>query len=433
MGGWSAEREVSLVSGAGVADAVEALGWRATRVDMDRSVAAAIAEIAPDVVFNALHGTPGEDGAVQGMLDLMDMPYTHSGMATSVIAIDKELTKQALVPHGIRMPEGRIVESHTLFYEDPMPRPYVLKPVNEGSSVGVAIVTDVSNYGSPIARDSAGPWVDFDRLLAEPFIRGRELTVAVLDGEALAVTELRPKSGFYDYDSKYTDGMTEHVCPAEIPENVAAERCAWRRRRTASWGAAECRGPTFAGTITVGRSACTCWRSTPAGDDAAQPRSRTSARAGDRLSRTGAAHRRGGVAAPADVSQAARIRRGPAAQPRSRAVVTRPKAAARKAGGTAGRLLGPAALAARFRPAVTRWGLWLIAVALVIGLTVAFKLPQMAGTAAGRRSGAPALRSSRSRLRVSGAGGSSRCGPSSRIRKPAPCRWSTWTRSARRR
>ncbi|HZF43987.1 MAG TPA: D-alanine--D-alanine ligase [Sphingomonadaceae bacterium] len=223
MGGWSAEREVSLVSGAGVADAVEALGWRATRVDMDRSVAAAIAEIAPDVVFNALHGTPGEDGAVQGMLDLMDMPYTHSGMATSVIAIDKELTKQALVPHGIRMPEGRIVESHTLFYEDPMPRPYVLKPVNEGSSVGVAIVTDVSNYGSPIARDSAGPWVDFDRLLAEPFIRGRELTVAVLDGEALAVTELRPKSGFYDYDSKYTDGMTEHVCPAEIPENVAAE------------------------------------------------------------------------------------------------------------------------------------------------------------------------------------------------------------------
>lgn len=228
MGGWSAEREVSLVSGAGVADAVESLGWRVTRVDMDRSVAAAIAEIAPDVVFNALHGTPGEDGAVQGMLDLMDVPYTHSGMATSVIAIDKELTKQALVPHGIRMPGGRIVESHTLFYEDPMPRPYVLKPVNEGSSVGVAIVTDASNYGSPIARDSVGPWIDFDHLLAEPFIRGRELTVAVLAnsdgrGEAMAVTELTPKSGFYDYDAKYTDGMTEHVCPAQIPEEIAAE------------------------------------------------------------------------------------------------------------------------------------------------------------------------------------------------------------------
>ncbi len=223
MGGWSAEREVSLVSGAGVAEAIESLGWRATRVDMDRSIAAAIAEIAPDVVFNALHGTPGEDGAVQGMLDLMDVPYTHSGLVTSVIAIDKELTKQALVPHGIRMPAGRIVDSHTLFYEDPLPRPYVLKPVNEGSSVGVAIVTADGNLGQPIARTAPGPWAEFDRLLAEPFIRGRELTVSVLDGEALAVTELRPKSGFYDYDSKYTDGMTEHVCPAQIPADVAAE------------------------------------------------------------------------------------------------------------------------------------------------------------------------------------------------------------------
>ena len=228
MGGWSSEREVSLVSGAGVADAVEALGWRATRVDMDRSVAAAIAEISPDVVFNALHGTPGEDGSVQGMLDLMDVPYTHSGMATSVIAIDKVLTKQALTPHGIRMPEGRIVDSHTLFYEDPLPRPYVLKPVNEGSSVGVAIVTEGGDHGSPIGRDSAGPWADFDRLLAEPFVRGRELTVAVLESPdggaaALDVTELRPKSGFYDYDSKYTDGLTEHVCPADIPHVVAAE------------------------------------------------------------------------------------------------------------------------------------------------------------------------------------------------------------------
>ena len=239
MGGWSAEREVSLVSGAGVADAVESLGWRATRVDMGRSVAAAIAEIAPDVVFNALHGTPGEDGTVQGMLDLMDVPYTHSGLVTSVIAIDKELTKRALVPHGIRMPEGVIVDSHTLFYEDPIPRPYVLKPVNEGSSVGVAIVTDQGNHGQPIARDSIGPWIDFDRLLAEPFIRGRELTVAVLNGEALAVTELRPKSGFYDYDAKYTDGMTEHVCPAEIPADVAAEAM---RMAAAAHNILGCRG-----------------------------------------------------------------------------------------------------------------------------------------------------------------------------------------------
>ena len=220
MGGWSAEREVSLTSGAGVADALESLGHRVTRIDMDRNLALVLDGVRPDVVFNALHGTPGEDGTVQGLLDLMGIRYTHSGLTTSVIAIDKELTKQQLVPAGIRMPEGRMVESEALYEADPMPRPYVLKPVNEGSSVGVAIVTEEGNYGNPIARGARGPWQEFDRLLAEPFIRGRELTVAVLGDEALAVTELRPESGFYDYDAKYTDGLTEHVCPAEVPDEV---------------------------------------------------------------------------------------------------------------------------------------------------------------------------------------------------------------------
>jgi D-alanine-D-alanine ligase len=154
------------------------------------------------------------------MLDLMGIPYTHSGLATSVIAIDKELTKQALVPHGVPMPGGRIVESESLYEGDPLPRPYVLKPVNEGSSVGVAIVTDEGNYGNPIGRDARGPWQEFDQLLAEPFIRGLELTTAVIGGKALTVTELKPKSGFYDFDAKYTDGMTEHVCPADIPEEI---------------------------------------------------------------------------------------------------------------------------------------------------------------------------------------------------------------------
>ena len=171
--------------------------------------------------FNALHGVPGEDGSVQGMLDLMGIKYTHSGMVTSVIAIDKELTKQRLVPAGIPMPKGTMVDSESLFAADPLPRPYVLKPVNEGSSVGVAIVTENSNYGNPIARDAKGPWQEFATLLAEPFIKGRELTVAVLGGKALCVTELKPKSGFYDFDAKYTDGMTEHICPAEIPEDIA--------------------------------------------------------------------------------------------------------------------------------------------------------------------------------------------------------------------
>lgn len=222
MGGWSNERPVSLMSGAGVADALEQRGHRVTRIDMGRDVAARIAAAAPDVVFNALHGTPGEDGTVQGMLDLMGVPYTHSGMVTSVIAIDKQLTKQRLVPAGIPMPGGHVVTSESLYAGDPLPRPYVLKPVNEGSSVGVAIVTDGGNYGYPIARDAAGPWQQFAELLAEPFIKGRELTVAVLGGAALAVTELKPKSGFYDFDAKYTDGMTDHVCPAEVPDDIAA-------------------------------------------------------------------------------------------------------------------------------------------------------------------------------------------------------------------
>ena len=222
MGGWSKEREVSLTSGAGIAAALRERGWsHVTELDMDRDVALRLAELQPGVVFNALHGTPGEDGTVQGMMDLMGLKYTHSGLETSVIAIDKELTKMVLVPHGIRMPAGRIIESESVHREDPMARPYVLKPINEGSSVGVAIVTSDGNYGNPIGRDVPGPWNEFDELLAEPFIKGRELTVAVLGDEPLAVTELKIDSGFYDYEHKYTDGRTVHVCPAEVPDDIA--------------------------------------------------------------------------------------------------------------------------------------------------------------------------------------------------------------------
>jgi D-alanine-D-alanine ligase len=177
---------------------------------MDRDVAAKLSATKPDVVFNALHGTPGEDGSIQGLMDLMGLTYTHSGMVTSVIAIDKELTKQALVPHGVPMPGGRIVPVQELYERDPLERPYVLKPVNEGSSVGVAIVTAEGNYGNPISPNAKGPWQEFDELL----------TTAVLGNRALMVTELRPKSGFYDFDAKYTEGMTEHVCPAEIPDEI---------------------------------------------------------------------------------------------------------------------------------------------------------------------------------------------------------------------
>lgn len=224
MGGWSAEREVSLSSGAGIADALETLGHRVTRIDMDRNVAARLADAAPDLVFNALHGSPGEDGSIQGLMDIMGLRYTHSGLATSVIAIDKVLTKQALVPHGVPMPGGRIVATEDLYTADPLPRPYVLKPVNEGSSVGVAIVTAEGNYGNPISREAKGPWQEFDELLAEPYIRGRELTTAVLGARALGVTELRPKSGWYDYDAKYTDGLTDHIFPASVPDEIS-EAC----------------------------------------------------------------------------------------------------------------------------------------------------------------------------------------------------------------
>ena len=222
MGGWSNEREVSLSSGQGVAAALRQRGWtRVTELDMGHDIAARLADFKPDVVFNALHGTPGEDGSVQGMMDLMGLKYTHSGLTTSAIAIDKELTKLLLVPNGIRMPVGTMVDSDSLYERDPIARPYVLKPVNEGSSVGVAIVHEGCNYGKPIGRDVEGPWRHFDRLLAEPFIKGRELTVAVMGGEALAVTELKTKDGFYDYDAKYTDGLTVHVCPAEVPVEIA--------------------------------------------------------------------------------------------------------------------------------------------------------------------------------------------------------------------
>jgi D-alanine-D-alanine ligase len=213
---------VSLTSGQGVADALRERGWtNVTTLDMGRDVAERLAELKPDIVFNALHGTPGEDGKVQGMMDLMGLTYTHSNCATSAVAIDKELTKAVLVPRGIRMPEGKMIESESLHREDPLPRPYVVKPVNEGSSVGVAIVTENGNYGNPVGKDVPGPWNEFAQLLAEPFVKGRELTVAVLCDEPLAVTELKIDSGFYDYEHKYTDGRTVHVCPAEVPEPIA--------------------------------------------------------------------------------------------------------------------------------------------------------------------------------------------------------------------
>jgi D-alanine-D-alanine ligase len=223
MGGWSSERDVSLSSGAGVAKALRALGHRVTEVDVQRDLAQRLAEVKPDICFNALHGRWGEDGCVQGLLEVMGIAYTHSNVTASAVAMDKQLAKSVLAAAGVPVPGGHIVATESIFLSDPLPRPYVLKPNAEGSSVGVAIVTHDGNYGNPIARDAVGPWQEFDELLAEPFIEGRELTVAVLGDEPLAVTELRPVRGFYDYDAKYTDGLTEHLIPAPIPASVTGE------------------------------------------------------------------------------------------------------------------------------------------------------------------------------------------------------------------
>jgi D-alanine-D-alanine ligase len=226
MGGWSSERSVSLSSGAGIVKAIESLGHRVTGLDMDRDVAQKLAALKPDVVFNALHGVPGEDGSVQGLMDLMDLAYTHSGICASAVAMDKQLSKTLLMAAGIRMPGGKIINSASVFERDPLPRPYVLKPNAEGSSVGVAIVTQESNYSQPISRSTPGPWHDFDELLAEPFIPGRELTVTVLGDRPLAVTELKVTRGFYDFDAKYTDGLTQHILPAPIHAEIANEAMA---------------------------------------------------------------------------------------------------------------------------------------------------------------------------------------------------------------
>jgi D-alanine-D-alanine ligase len=222
MGGLSAEREVSLASGANCAAALKEAGYVVETLDAGIDLATLVAQLQsqkPDVVFNALHGRYGEDGNIQGVLNLLKIPYTHSGLMASSLAMDKPVAKRLFAQAGLRVPDGKLLSRAEVMAGDPMPRPYVVKPFNEGSSVGVTIVRPGDN-----ARPFAGiDWPFGDVVLVERFIPGRELTCGVMGDKPMAVTELRPKSGFYDYANKYTGGRTEHLIPAPLPADVYAE------------------------------------------------------------------------------------------------------------------------------------------------------------------------------------------------------------------
>ncbi len=221
MGGWSAEREVSLVSGAAVSKALKQSGYRVTAIDVQRDMGALLTRLypRPDVVFNALHGRFGEDGCVQGLLDMLDLPYTHSGLLASALAMDKPMAKRLFEQAGLKVAPHALVTRESLLAGDPLPRPYVIKPHNEGSSVGVRILREGDN-ARPFEVDS---WPYGERAMAEAFVPGRELTVAVMGDRPLGVTEIFTEREFYDYDAKYADGGSRHVIPAAIDDETADE------------------------------------------------------------------------------------------------------------------------------------------------------------------------------------------------------------------
>jgi len=220
MGGWSCEREISLRSGAACADALEGEGYRVTRLDVGRDIAAKLAEIKPDVCFNALHGRFGEDGCIQGLLETLGLPYTHSGVLASALAMHKERAKAVLKEAGVPVAESIVVSRAEAARAHVMKPPYVIKPPTEGSSVGVFIVRE--DQAHPPQELNSADWTLGEELMVERFIPGRELTCAVMGEEALGVIEIRPAEGlsFYDYDAKYAPGGSIHVLPAPLSPNV---------------------------------------------------------------------------------------------------------------------------------------------------------------------------------------------------------------------
>jgi D-alanine-D-alanine ligase len=237
MGGWSAEREVSLRSGRACAEALEKKGYRVTKIDVGRDIATVLQTLKPDAALNLLHGPPGEDGTLQGILEIVGIPYSHSGVLASAMAMQKDVAKTMFRAFGIATPGGMVVPRAKAAKEHVLERPYVLKPVSEGSSVGVFIVTKEHEY--PPQELSRADWEYGEMILAEPFIPGKELTCAVMGDKALDVIEVVPTARFYDYEAKYAPGGSTHLLPAPILPIVYQEV---RRLALAAHGALGCRG-----------------------------------------------------------------------------------------------------------------------------------------------------------------------------------------------
>ena len=241
MGGWSAEREVSLNSGKACADAAERAGYKVTRVDVTRDIARVLAELKPDVVLNVLHGPPGEDGALQGLLEVMGIPYTHSGIMASAVAMQKEITKTVLRAAGVPVPGGMVANRMEVAKAHMLPPPYVIKPLSEGSSIGVFIVRE--DQAHPPQELTRPDWKYGERVMVEPFIPGKELTCAVIADKPTAVIEIIAHTAFYDYEAKYAPGGSTHILPAPVSDEVTQ---ACQRIAIEAHNALGCRGVTRA-------------------------------------------------------------------------------------------------------------------------------------------------------------------------------------------
>ena len=239
LGGLSSEREVSLVSGRECADALERLGAKVSRIDAGRDLAQVLAKLKPHVCFNALHGAWGEDGCVQGVLETLGIPYTHCGVLASALAMDKAKAKAVLAAAGVTVPGGGLFNRFEVASRHVLPPPYVVKPNSEGSSVGVFLVFEGSN--SPPQEVVAPSWTYGEEVMVEPYIRGKELAAGVLDGKGMTVTEIIPRTGFYDYEAKYGEDGSVHVCPAEVPADVIERSLKLSEMAHAALG---CRGVT---------------------------------------------------------------------------------------------------------------------------------------------------------------------------------------------